>query len=87
MVEQNPVGTSLLRIGGAFTAGFSLIMGLLVLFNVIPNPCSFLSSLELLILGFLFIIGVIAFSLGNTLVRKRMVETNPKGGPKCKSSA
>ncbi len=71
MIKQNPVGSSLLRIGGAFTAVFSLAMGLLVLF-VIPGACTFLSGLELIFLGFLFIIGVLAFFFGNALSRKKI---------------
>ncbi len=78
MVKQNAVGGSLLRIGGAFTAVFSLVVGLLVLF-VIPGACTFVSGLQLIFLGFLFVIGVLAFFLGNALLRKKMVETNPKG--------
>ena len=80
MVRQSSVGGSLLRIGGAFTAVFSLAVGLLVLF-VIPGACSFVSGLELIFLVFLFIIGVLAFFLGNALSRKKIVETNPKGSP------
>ena len=71
MVKQNHTSSRLLRIGGAFTAGFSLVIGLFVLFNVIPNPCSFLSSLELLILGFLFVGGVLTFFLGVALSWKK----------------
>ncbi len=71
MIKQNPVGSSLLRVGGAFTAVFSLVVGLLVLF-VIPGACTFVSGLQLLILGFLFIVGVLAFFLGNVLSRKKM---------------
>jgi hypothetical protein len=57
-----------LRVGGAFTAIFSLIIGLLVLF-VIPTACSFVGSFQLIILGFLFIVGWLAFFLGKTLLR------------------
>jgi len=71
MIKQNPVGSSLLRIGGAFTAVFSLAVGLLVLF-IIPGACTFLSGLELIFLGFLFIIGVLAFFFGNALSRKKI---------------
>ena len=72
MANQNPTSSSLLlRTGGAFTAVFSLVMGLLVLF-VIPSACSFLSGLELIILGFLFIVGVASFFLGNALLRRKM---------------
>ena len=79
MIRQNLAGSSLLHIGGAFTAVFSLVVGLLVLF-VIPSACTFVSGLQLIILGFLFVVGVVAFFLGNALLRKkREVETNPEG--------
>ncbi len=71
MIRQKSVGSSLLRIGGAFTVVFSLVVGLLVLF-VIPGACSFVSGLELIILGFLFIVGVATFFLGNALLRRKM---------------
>jgi hypothetical protein len=71
MIRQKSVGSSLLRIGGAFTVVFSLVVGLLVLF-VIPGACSFVSGLELIILGFLFIVGVVTFFLGNALLRRKM---------------
>ena len=71
MVTQRPISNTALRIGGAFTAVFSLVMGLLVLF-VIPGACSFVGGLQLLLLGFLFVIGVLAFFLGNALLHKRM---------------
>ncbi len=83
MVKQNPTSSSVLRIGGAFTAVFSLVVGLLVLF-VIPGACTFVGSLQLLILGFLFVIGVLAFLLGNALLRRKRVETNPKGDLKAR---
>ena len=62
---------SVLRIGGGFTAGFSLVVGLLVLF-AIPTACSFVGSLQLIILGFLFIGGVLAFLLGGISSRKKV---------------
>lgn len=79
MVRQNPSGSSLLRIAGGFIAVFSAVMALLILF-VIPGACSFLSGLELLILGFLFIIGGLTFFLGTVFSwKKGKVEANPKG--------
>ena len=68
-VIRRPInGTrDVLRIGGGFTAIFSLAMGLLVLF-VIPSACSFLGGIELVILGFLFIIGVLAFIVGKVFL-------------------
>ncbi len=70
MIRQDSVGISILRIGGALTAVFSLVMGLLVLF-VIPGACTFVSGLLLVVLGFLFIIGVLAFFLGNVLLHRK----------------
>lgn len=71
MVTANLSGSNVLRLGGAFVAAFSLVMGLLVLF-VIPGACSFVSGLQLLILGFLLIIGMLTFFLGTALLwRKR----------------
>ena len=70
-VIQGHMNGSVLRIGGAFTAGFSLVVGLLVLF-AIPGACIFVTGLELLILGFFFIGGVIAFLLGEISSRKKV---------------
>ncbi len=69
MIRQESVGSSLLlRTGGVFAAAFSLVAGLLVLFVI---PGSFVSGLELIILGFLFIVGVATFFLGNALLRRK----------------
>ena len=73
MVVQRPIGNSLLRTGGAFTAITSLAMGLLFLF-VIPIACSFVGSLLLIILGFLFIAGLLSFFLGNALMWRSRVK-------------
>ncbi len=70
MIRQKQAGSSVLRIGGAFTAVFSLAIGLLVLF-VIPGACSFVSGLQLILLGLLFVVGVLAFLIGNALLRKK----------------
>lgn len=79
MVNRGKPGSYLLCVVGAVIAGFSLVMGLLILF-VIPGACTFLSGLQLLILGFLFIIGVLTCLLGLVLVRrKRKVEADPRG--------
>ena len=73
VITYTPTGeittSSLLRITGAFLAIFSLLMGTLILF-VIPLGCTFLGSLQLLILGFLFVFGVIVFIIGSILSRK-----------------
>lgn len=70
MIKQNSSGSNLLRIVGGFVAIFSLVMSLLVLF-VIPGACSFVGSLQLIILSFLFIGGVFSFLLGEILSRKK----------------
>ncbi len=82
MNEHNPTSGSVLRIAGAFIAVFSLVVGLLVLF-VIPGACTFLSGLQLIILTFLFVVGILIFFFGNTLLRKkrRGVEAKAKGNP------
>lgn len=72
LISQNIEGNNLLRITGAVVAAFSLVMGVLILF-VIPSACSFLSSLGLLILGFLFIGGLAALLLGQVLVWRKKV--------------
>ncbi len=73
MVVQRPTSSRLLRTGGAFTAIASLAMGLLFLF-VIPTACSFVGSLQIVILGFLFIAGLLSFFLGYALMRKSRVK-------------
>ena len=69
-VVQGHMNGSALRIGGAFTAVFSVLVGALVLF-AIPTACSFVGSLQLIILGFLFIGGVLTFLFGQALAWKR----------------
>ena len=66
VISQNLTGNSMLRIGGAVVAVFSLVMGVLILY-VIPGACSFVGSIQLLILGFLFIAGALAFLIGQVL--------------------
>ena len=81
MVKHNSSGSNLLRITGGFVAIFSLAMGLLILF-AIPGACSFVGSLQLIILGFLFIGGVFTFLLGEILSRKKgKVTTNSASAP------
>lgn len=60
----------LLRIGGAFVAVFSLAISALILF-AIPIGCTFVGSLQLLILSFLFVLGCIAFFIGIAASRKK----------------
>ena len=72
VITQSPLGSSpssTLRIGGAFVAIFSLAVGALVVF-AIPGACSFVGGLQVLIFGFLFILGVIGFLVGTALSRK-----------------
>ena len=71
MVIQRNLGCRLVCIVGAFIAAFSIIIATLILFNVIPSACTFVSGLELLFLGLLFIVGVIASLVGLVLLRKR----------------
>ncbi len=70
MIRLNPAGNNPLSIGGLVAMVFSAAMGLLVLF-VIPSACSFVGSFELLILGFMFLIGGVAFLLGKALLWRR----------------
>ncbi len=71
VITQSPMGnSSIVRTAGAFVAIFSLVVGMLVLF-VIPGACTFVGSLQLLILGFLFILGAVAFAVGTAFSRKR----------------
>ena len=81
MNEQNLTKGGVLRIAGAFISVFSLVVGLLCLL-VIPSACSFVGSLQLLMLGFLFVVGVLTFFLGQALVWKKRAETKLKGGLK-----
>ena len=70
VINQNLPDTSMLRIGGGVVAAFSVVMGMLILF-VIPSACSFVVSLQLLILSFLFVLGSIAFLAGTAFSWKR----------------
>ena len=65
----NDTGT-ILRIGGGFTAIFSLAMSLLILF-VIPIAFTFIGSLQLVILGLLFLGGLLVFLFGLVLSRRK----------------
>ena len=73
VIQRQTSKGDILRISGAFITIFSLAMSLLVLF-VIPGACAFLGGIELLMLGFLFVFGIIAFLIGKALLwngRKR----------------
>ena len=70
MIRLNPAGNNPLSIGGLVAMGFSAAMALFVLF-VIPTACSFVNSLGVLILGFVFLIGGVAFLLGKALSWRR----------------
>ena len=72
VIAQRPRDTSpgsLLRVSGAFIAAFSLATGLLVIFAMF-NACSFVGSIGVLMLGLLFVLGVIAFIVGTVISRK-----------------
>lgn len=76
MVRQS-ASNSTLHTVGALTTGFSLIMGLLVLF-VIPGNAYF-SGIVILILGLTLAVGLFIFLLASVLQHKdRGVETNAK---------
>ncbi len=66
-ISHSPTRTDILRIGGAFVAAFSLAVGLLCLF-VLPDACTLVSGLQLAFLGFLFIIGILVFFIGQAMV-------------------
>ncbi|MFQ6121435.1 MAG: hypothetical protein ACE5LA_00015 [Dehalococcoidales bacterium] len=70
MVTQRPSYISILRIGGAFLAVFSVVVAALILY-VIPIACSFVGNLQLVVLGFLFVGGVLSFFVGQGLARRR----------------
>jgi membrane protein implicated in regulation of membrane protease activity len=70
MVTQTASNVSLLRVGGAFVAIFSVVVAALILF-VIPVACTFVGSIQLLLLGLLFIAGVVSFLFGQVLSRRR----------------
>ncbi len=69
-IEQNRDKNDLIRLTGGFIAAFSLVMGLLVLF-VIPGGCSLLGGIELLILAFMFLIGIIILFIGQLKRRQK----------------
>ena len=82
LVRYNPSASNLLRVRGGFIAVFSVAMTLLILF-VIPGACTFVSGLQLIILGFLFVIGGLVFLLGATLSwKKRKAEASSRGSLK-----
>lgn len=72
---QNTI--DLIRLTGAFVAAFSFVMGLLVLFVIPGGGCSFLGGIELLMLAFLFLIGLSLFLFGHIRIwRKRKNDAN-----------
>ena len=68
VIPSTSTNSGLLLIGGAVTMVFSMVSGLLTLF--LPATCTFVGGLQLLILGFLFIIGLFAFLFGLVLARQ-----------------
>ncbi len=69
MIKRNHTNGELLYLGGVFTAAFSAVVGAIILFAT-PIACTFVGSLQLLILGFLFLIGVSALLIGVAMSRK-----------------
>ena len=71
-VIQRPINDTgtILRIGGGFTSIFGLVMGLLILF-LVPIACTFIGSLQLVILGLLFLGGLFVFLFGLVLSRRK----------------
>lgn len=70
MINRDSTGINLVRTGGAFTAVFSLVIGVFVLFAT-SGACTFVSGLLLVFLGILLIIGILGFLLGNALSRRK----------------
>ncbi len=76
MIRQNTVpSSSILRLGGAYIAIFSVVAVLLLLF-AIPSSCRFVIGLQLTFLGFFLIIGLLVL-----LVRqlKKMPDSKKHG--------
>ena len=67
--RPNRSNWEVLKLGGGFTAVFSLAMSLLLLF-VVPGACSFLAGLEIIMLGLLFLAGAAVYVLGFVLHRR-----------------
>ena len=66
VISLRPTDSSpgnLLRYAGAYVSIFSLVISLLILF-AIPVACSYVGSIQLVILGLLFVMGVMAFLAG-----------------------
>jgi hypothetical protein len=60
MIIQDVKASDWMKIGGFLTIVSSIVMGLFVLFG--PSAaCSFVSGLLLLMLGFIFITGMVVF--------------------------
>lgn len=68
MIMPEYFNGSVVRTGGALTAAFSLVMGSLVLF-VIPIRSAYLAAGTIIIFGFTFILGVLAFIAGKVFLR------------------
>lgn len=74
MIQSSSLNFGAVRLTGAVLAAFSLMMNLLILF-VLPAGCSFTVAFGFIIFSFLFIIGIICFFVGQTLVWKRRKQT------------
>ncbi len=68
--NQATISTDLLRMGGAFTTVFSVVLILLVIF-AFPWACSIVGALQILILTITALGGLAALITGQFLVRRR----------------
>ena len=59
--------SNLVRNGGGLAALFSLALVLLILF-VVPAACSVVFGFQVIIFAFVFILGLLAFMVGQTMI-------------------
>ncbi len=69
MDSGSPSTSRILTILGTVLVIFSVVISVLVLY-VIPSACNFVGSLQLLLLGFMFVGGVITLIIGRVLAHK-----------------
>ena len=67
MINRQVTNGSVLRMGGAVIAIFGLVLGTIVLLS--PMSCTFVGSIQLMILGILFVGGILAFVIGKAAMR------------------
>ena len=71
---QEHANRRLMSITGAVVSAFSALVATVIIF--VPSSCSFVSSIQLLLLVFLFIAGLIAFFSGlPALLKRRRVDS------------